>query len=114
MVNLRRTLWHLLGGTRGGPLRIRILGELRDRPYNTNQLAVGLGADYKTIQHHLRVLVENRLVEPHGQGYGAVFFLTRDMEESLPELEAIQRRVRPPGKTIPNPPGPMPPEERHE
>ncbi len=40
MVNLKRILWHLLGGTRGGPMRIRILQALLDRPYNTNQLAV--------------------------------------------------------------------------
>ncbi|MFO1532271.1 MAG: ArsR/SmtB family transcription factor [Thermoplasmatota archaeon] len=101
MVNLRRTLWHLLGGTRGGPLRIRILALLRDRPYNTNQLAVALGADYKTIQHHVRVLAENRLIEPHGQGYGAVHFLTKDMEESLPELDAITRRLAPTPATNP-------------
>jgi DNA-binding transcriptional ArsR family regulator len=101
-VNLKRILWHLLGGTRGGPLRIRILQALLDRPYNTNQLAVNLGADYKTIQHHLRVLVENRLIELRGAGYGATYFPSADLEESMPEFEAIV------AKLAPIPPAPPP------
>jgi DNA-binding transcriptional ArsR family regulator len=91
-MNLRRVLWHLLGGTRGGPVRLRLVGHLRERPYNTNQLSVLLGVDYKTVQHHVRVLVENRVIEAQGDGYGALYFLTRDMEESLPELEQITAR----------------------
>jgi DNA-binding transcriptional ArsR family regulator len=108
MVNLKRILWHLLGGTRGGPLRIRILQALLDRPYNTNQLAVLLGADYKTIQHHLRVLVENRLLELRGGGYGATYFPSKDLEESMPELEAIVARLSRPPKA---PPPSVPPTE---
>jgi predicted transcriptional regulator len=108
MANLRRVLWHLLGGTRGGPLRIRILQLLRDRPYNTNQVASLLGIDYKTAQHHLRVLTENRLVSPTGDGYGAVFLFTKDMEESLVEFDAIAAKVAP---APPQPPAP--PEVKH-
>lgn len=95
MANLKRVLWHLLGGTRGGPLRIRIIALLRDRPYNTNQVAEMLRIDYKTAQHHLRVLTENRIVSPTGSGYGAVFLFTRDMEESLAEFDAIAAKVVP-------------------
>ena len=94
MANLRRVLWHLLGGTRGGPLRVRILALLRERPYNTNQVATLLGIDYKTAQHHLRALTENRLVSPTGNGYGAVFIPTRDMEESWPEFDAIAQKLQ--------------------
>ena len=89
LANLKRVLWHLLGGTRGGPQRIRIVALLRDRPYNTNQLAELLGADYKTVQHHLRVLRENRIASPTGDGYGAVYLLTKDMEESLSDFDVI-------------------------
>lgn len=95
MVNLKRALWHLLGGTRGGPLRIRILQALVDRPYNTNQLAVLLGHDYKTIQHHLRVLVENRLLEPRGDGYGATYFPSRDFDDSRAEFDAVVAKLAP-------------------
>ena len=96
MANLKRVLWHLLGGTRGGPLRIRILSLLRQRPYNTNQIATRLGIDYKTAQHHVRVLKQNRLIDEQGTGqYGSVFFLTSDMEASLTEFEAIAAKVAP-------------------
>lgn len=96
MANLKRILWHLLGGTRGGPARIRLLSLLRDRPYNTNQLANVLRLDYKTVEHHLRVLVENRILSSTGDGYGAVFLLTKDMEESLADFDAIAQKVRAP------------------
>lgn len=95
MANLKRVLWHLLGGSRGGPMRIRILRQLEDRPYNANQLAEALAVDYKTIQHHLRVLTQNRVVEPQGGGYGAVYFFTKDMEESRADFHAIADRVAP-------------------
>src|ERR1041385_6484188 len=109
MVNLKRILWHLLGGTRGGPLRIKILQAILDRPYNTNQLAVNLGHDYKTIQHHLRVLVENRLLELRGAGYGATYFPSADLEESLPEFQHIVAKVAPRAPAPPPPPSPPSP-----
>lgn len=97
VANLKRVLWYVLGGTRGGPLRIRILTRLQDRPFNTNQLAADLGVDYKTVQHHVRVLLKNRLIDTQGTGqYGAVFFLTRDMEESLGEFAAIAAKLEQP------------------
>ncbi len=96
VANLKRVLWYVLGGTRGGPLRIRILARLHDRPYNTNQLATDLDVDYKTVQHHVRVLRKHRLIDTQGTGqYGAVFFLTRDMEASLPEFQEIAAKVAP-------------------
>lgn len=91
---LKRLLWYLLGGTRGGPTRAEILKVLRERPLNANQLAENLGVDYKTIQHHLRVLEENGLVAPSEKGaYGAMIFLTPKMEEALPFLEEIWSKI---------------------
>jgi len=95
MDRLRRVLWHLLGGTRGGPTRIRILRLLRERPYNTNQITKILGIDYKTTEHHLRVLRENRLVVVGGDGYGAVFLLAPEMEANMNEFEEIAKKVQP-------------------
>ena len=91
---LRRLLWYLLGGTRGGPNRAEILRVLRERPLNANQLAESLGVDYKTVQHHLRVLEEHGLVGPSERGtYGALLFLTPKMEEALPLLEEIWSKI---------------------
>ena len=93
MARLKRVLWHLLGGTRGGPMRIRIIHLLRDRPSNTNQVTRALGIDYKTAEHHLRVLTENRIVSPTGEKYGAVFLLTPEMEESMAEFDQIAAKI---------------------
>lgn len=95
LVNLKRILWQLLAGTRGGPQRIRILTLLRERPSNANQIAERLGLDYKTVTHHLRVLAENRIVSSTGKDYGAVYLFTPDMEESLAEFEAIAAKLAP-------------------
>ena len=66
-------LWYVLTGTRGGANRVRILRALDERPRNANQLAEELDLDYKTVRHHLSVLVENDVVEKSGDDYGAVY-----------------------------------------
>src|SRR5207245_4489168 len=91
---LRRLLWYLLGGTRGGPNRAEIIKILQNRPCNANQLAETLRVDYKTVQHHVRILEENGLVPLVNKGsYGAVLFLTAKMEEALPILDEIWSRI---------------------
>ena len=91
---LRRLLWYLLGGTRGGPSRVEILKALHDRPANANQLAGIVKLDYKTVEHHLRVLKENGLVSSSDKGgYGAVLFLTSAIEEAWPLVEEIWGKI---------------------
>ena len=91
---LKRLLWYLFAGTRGGPSRAEIIRALQNRPSNANQLAQTLHVDYKTIQHHVRVLEENGLIIPSDKGtYGAVLFLTPKMEEALPILDEIWSRI---------------------
>jgi len=91
---LKRLLWYLFAGTRGGPSRAEIIRAIQNRPSNANQLAQILRVDYKTIQHHVRVLVENGLIVPSDKGtYGAVLFLTPKMEEALPILDEIWSKI---------------------
>lgn len=66
-------LWYVLTGTRGGENRARILRALEDRPRNANQLAEALDLDYKTVRHHLEVLLENDVIETSGDDYGAIY-----------------------------------------
>lgn len=80
---LRRLLWFVLGGARGGENRARIINELRVRPQNMNQLAERLGVDYRTITHHMRVLISNSLLVAQGEKYGAVYFLSPRLESGL-------------------------------
>ena len=86
---MRQVLWWLIGGSRGGENRLRIVRTLHDRPMNTNQLSETLDLNYKTVQHHLEVLEENDVVTTQGDNYGKMYFLTDRMTENLDILEEI-------------------------
>ena len=84
--------WILIG-SRGGPTRILILMMLRDRPANANQLATSLRLNYKTIQYHLEILLENKLVDREEYGYGAKYRLSQLMLENLDILDNIVAEI---------------------
>jgi len=90
---LRRTLWFLLGGKRGGENRARIIWSLRAKPSNINQLATELDLQYKAVQHHIKILVGSSLIVPSGQGYGAVYLLTQWFEHHFQQFEQISARL---------------------
>ena len=97
VVHLKRLLWYVLAGTRGGLMRIRIIDLIKDRPYNANQIKDALGVDYKTVQHHLKVLLENKiLTTSEKKRYGSVYFLSPLVEENMEIIEEIRRKL---GKT---------------
>jgi DNA-binding transcriptional ArsR family regulator len=74
--DLRRLLWYVLGGARGGENRARMIHELSIRPLNLNQLAERLSVDYRTVMHHADVLKGNSLVMTEGEKYGSMYFLS--------------------------------------
>lgn len=78
--DLRRVLWYLLGGARGGESRARIIFELKERPSNLNQLAQKLGLDYRTVMHHMDILRKNSLVTFQGEKYGMTYFLNPSLD----------------------------------
>lgn len=80
---MKRILWWLIAGTKGGKTRAKIIEALSKTPANANQLTEKLGYDYKTIRHHLDVLMDNKLITVVGERYGAVYFLTDTMEKNL-------------------------------
>ena len=73
---MEKALWYLLVGTRGGESRVRVIRAIDERPRNANQLADDLDLDYKTVRHHLDVLVENDVVKSSGDDYGAIYLPT--------------------------------------
>lgn len=78
---MKKLLWLLLAGTRGGITRAKIIKKLQERPYNVHQLAEQLGFDYKTVKHHIKVLEENDVItSPESKKYGALYFLSSQME----------------------------------
>jgi hypothetical protein len=90
---LRRTLWFLLGGKRGGENRVKIIRYIREKPSNMNQLASDLHLQYKTIQHHIRILVSNSLVVASGEKYGSVFMLSPWFENHFGTFEKVCARL---------------------
>ncbi|MEE8168723.1 MAG: winged helix-turn-helix domain-containing protein [Candidatus Hydrothermarchaeales archaeon] len=90
---MKRVLWWLLAGTRGGATRARIIIELEKRPYNANQLADRLKLDYKTVRHHLDILVDNKILTTAGEKYGTPYFLTEEMEENFELFQEIWEKI---------------------
>jgi DNA-binding transcriptional ArsR family regulator len=81
---------YLISATRGGMTRLKIIRALKKQAMNINKISSMLKFDYKTVQHHLKVLEENRIIEATKKGsYGALYHLTRDMEEQWELIEEI-------------------------
>ena len=90
---LRRLLWYLLGGTRGGENRAKILRAIKERPRNLHQLANDLGMQYNLVQHHVGVLKRNTLVSGVGEHYGMTYFLTPWLEAHFEVFEAVAKEL---------------------
>ncbi len=90
---MKRILWWLIAGTKGGKTRAKIIGALAKTPANANQLTEQLGYDYKTIRHHLEVLLDNKIIIQEGDKYGAVYFLTDEMEKNLDLFTEISNKA---------------------
>lgn len=90
---MKNLIWYLLAGTRGGETRVLIVTALKKKPMNANQLAKSLNLDYKTIQHHIRILLDNQLITAVNRGnYGAVYFISESMAELWNDFRSIWER----------------------
>jgi len=76
MKPMERLLFWLLEGTKGGPTRIALLSLLKRKPMNARQLSLAAGLDYKTVEHHIDLLVKNSVLESTGNGYGQLYFIS--------------------------------------
>jgi PAS domain S-box-containing protein len=78
-----KLLSYLIEGTRGGKTRALILRHLAEKSYNANQLATTLNLDYKTIRHHLEVLVKYGIISRNHDGHSDLYFISNNIAESL-------------------------------
>ena len=84
---------YLLVGTKGGANRLQMIRLLKDEPMNANKMGERLGLDYKTIQHHVKILQENNVIVASAAGsYGAMYFLTPYVEKNFAVLEEMWAR----------------------
>jgi len=81
-----RLLYWLLAATKGGPTRVRILNTLKKKPMNLRQLSIDVKLDYKTVQSHMEMLMENGILYTPKKGYGSVYFISPEWEESMDEF----------------------------
>ena len=87
---MKNLLWYLIAGTKGGETRGRIISFIMQEPSNANKLSEELKLDYKTIRHHLEVLEKNNILSPQNKGnYGAVYFLSEELEKNIKLFEEI-------------------------
>ncbi len=91
--NAKRLFWYLFAGSRGGENRIKIIMLLKEKPYNTNQLAEVMGLDYKAAQHHLDILIKNNLIVKQGEKYGVMFFISPYLEVNMTAFEEICNKI---------------------
>ncbi|MBI3840515.1 MAG: winged helix-turn-helix transcriptional regulator [Thaumarchaeota archaeon] len=89
----KRVMTYIFVGTRGGYNRVRIVELIKDAPLNPNQISEKLGLDYKTVQHHIKLLEENGVLVPSAKGaYGAMYFLTPYAEKHFEAMKTMWAR----------------------
>lgn len=80
-------LWQMIGATRGGPTRLGILLVLSEEPLNANQLSEIMRLDYKTVRHHLDILMKNGLIYTSKQKkYGELYCVHDFVKKKIQEL----------------------------
>jgi DNA-binding transcriptional ArsR family regulator len=92
--DLRRLLWYFLGATRGGETRARLIHQLRKKPGNINQLSIRIGMEYRTVEHHMKVLKKNSLVDSAGETYGVMYFLHPWLEAHMDIFDDVCAKLK--------------------
>lgn len=90
---VKRLLWYLFAGSRGGENRIKIIDLIKEQPHNINKLAEALGIDYKAVQHHIGVLEKNNMVVKVGEKYGVLYFISNYLEANIEVFNEIRAAI---------------------
>ncbi|MDD3160128.1 MAG: ArsR family transcriptional regulator [Candidatus ainarchaeum sp.] len=83
MHSIKHLLNWLILGSKGGETRKKILLILKKKPMNNNNLAKEINMDYKTVQHHIKILQENQLISSIGNKYGQVYIISQLLEDEI-------------------------------
>ena len=90
---LRRLLWFLLGGKRGGENRARIIQTLTNSAEKFESTCQRSDLQYKAVQHHIRVLVTSALLVSSGERYGTVYMLSPWFEHHIEIFDQVCGKV---------------------
>ena len=91
--HVKRLLWFVFAGSRGGLNRLRLIQAIKEKPLNANQLAKELGLDYKAIIHHINVLEKNNLIAKEGEKYGVTYFISTFLEVNMETFDEIAQKL---------------------
>ncbi|MEM0127523.1 MAG: winged helix-turn-helix domain-containing protein [Thermoplasmatales archaeon] len=80
---VRRLFYYLFVYSRGAVLRSRIVLMLMERPMNKNELSTGLNVNYRTVEHHISVLIKNKVLDGDFRKYNSLFYINDGMREYL-------------------------------
>lgn len=64
-------------------MRANIIKSLMENPKNANKLCKDLGVNYRTVEHHLKILESNDLLVSQGNGYGRTYFLSSLLSKNI-------------------------------
>ena len=92
--NVKRVFWYIFGGMRGGPTRVKIVKLLLAKPSNMNQIKTGLSLDYKTVQHHIKTLEENRIIISEEKKYGTIYFPSTLLQQNVQIFNEIAEKLK--------------------
>ncbi|CAC12298.1 conserved hypothetical protein [Thermoplasma acidophilum] len=88
----RRLIWWLFFGTRGGSMRLRIVEYLNEKPSNLNQISLYLGINYRTSEHHVRILEENGVLVSRGDKYGKIYYISPAFVDKLEIINKFKEK----------------------
>ena len=92
--HFRHLMWHIFAATKGGENRIRIIELLKERPYNAHQMCKEMGVDYRTILHHIKILIDNQIIDSEAKRYGEMYFLTELFDSESGTFDEILNKLR--------------------
>lgn len=100
--NYDRKIWDLedkelvtlLIGRDGGKTTAKIIDMILTRPFNANKLATTLNLDYKTIKHHITLLLEHKYVEEMEIGRTRIYYPSEKLFNNLDEYNIITEHLK--------------------
>jgi len=79
---VKKALFWLLIASKGGETRLRILNLLLKNPMNKNEISKALNVNYRTVVHHVEMMIDNNIVI-EDKRYGGLVYVNTMLEEEL-------------------------------
>ncbi|MHA2066298.1 MAG: ArsR/SmtB family transcription factor [Candidatus Thorarchaeota archaeon] len=83
-----------IAGTRGGIVRLEILGLVGEKPRTISELSGELSLNYKTVEYHIRVLKKSGLMIESGKKYKNLYCLSNVMKMNRDVIEEFTKELR--------------------